>query len=317
MTTFRATSILVATYLLLTLPASAKPNRIALDHARSLAASRMGVDKADYLWAWNAIEGEVTLISPAGDRRSLDIGFDVIAIDVDAQRGVVTLGSGGSSVTVSAPDGTITRFKLPSGANGISWLDGDKIAVTPETAGSLAEIWSISRKIRLQQVGPTSPVEVPERGAVLNRAILLHYSDQRHELTLFDAFYGKISVFDTSGKPLRTAQITHQRLEANLAWLRDLDASSKAQGTSSTPTMYNYARMSVSSDGVIWLGEDGTTPESITVAKVLPSGVIQRKSVTVPECTSVRYELWQNQLVFFREPRSPRKQCTAIKEVPR
>lgn len=299
-------------------PAQAKPTRAALDHVHSLRASRVGVDQSNQFWAWNAVEANVTLISPRGEQRTMDIDTDVKALDVDATRGLVVLGTDAISVRVIGFDGKVTsRFKLSAASNGISWLDGDRIAVTPERAGSLVEIWSASTQSRIRTVGEVPPIHVPARGAVLNRATLVQFHDERRELAVFDAFYGNLTVFDANGRALRTAQITHPRLGANMAWLKDVDQNAKAQGESSTPTFYNYARMSMSSDGVIWLGEDGPTAESITLAKILPNGKVERKSLSVPECASVRYEVWQGQLVFFREPNSPRKQCTAIKEVPR
>jgi len=316
----QAKLVAVATAACLCLVAAvhAKPTRSALDHVRSLVVSRVGVDQSDQLWSWNAVEANVTLISPRGELRTLDIDTDVKALDVDSARGLVVLGADMTSVRVIGFDGKVTsRFRLSAASNGISWLDGDRIAVTPERTSSLVEIWSASTQSRIRTVGEVPPINVPARGAVLNRAMLVQFNDQRQELAVFDAFYGNLTVFDPSGRVIRTAQITHPRLGANMVWLKDLDQNAKAQGESSTPTFYNYARMSMSKDGVIWLGEDGPTAESITLAKMLPNGKVERKSLSVPECASVRYEVWQDQLVFFREPKSPRKQCTAIKEVPR
>jgi hypothetical protein len=314
----RLVAVATAACLGLATPVHAKPTRAALDHVRSLAASRAGVDKSDQFWAWNAVEANVSLISPRGELRTLEIDTDVKALDVDTTRGLVVLGADSTSVRVIGWDGKVTsRFKLSATANGISWLDGDRIAVTPERTSSLVEIWSASTQSRIRTVGEVPPITVPARGAVLNRATLVQFNDQRQELAVFDAFYGNLTVFDSNGRALRTAQITHPRLGANMAWLKDLDQNAKAQGESSTPTFYNYARISMSRDGVIWLGEDGPTAESITLAKILPNGKVERKTVSVPECASVRYEIWQDQLVFFREPKSPRKQCTAVKEVPR
>ncbi len=311
-------AVAIAAYLCLAAPLHAKPTRAALDHVRSLVASRVGVDKSDQFWAWNAVETNVTLIAPRGELRTIDIDTDVKALDVDATRGLVVLGADATSVRVIGFDGKVTsRFKVSAASNGISWLDGDRIAITPERTSSLVEIWSASTRSRIRTVGEVPPINVPARGAVLNRATLVQFNDERQELAVFDAFYGNLTVFDANGRALRTAQITHPRLGANIVWLKDLDQNAKAQGESSTPTFYNYARMSMSRDGVIWLGEDGPTAESITLAKMLPTGKVERKSLSVPECASVRYEVWQDQLIFFREPNSPRKQCTAIKEVPR
>jgi hypothetical protein len=278
----------------------------------------MGVDKDGNLWAWNGDEANVTVISPGGKRQTYDVDTDIKELDVDAERGMAILQSDGTSVAiVPFASENITKFRLSATANAIAWLDGDQVAVAPERTGSLVEIWSASTRNRIRTVGEVPPITIPARGAVLTRASLIHYDRKRDELTVLDAFYGTLSVFDAEGKIVRKGVITHPRLGPNIVWLQELDANAKAQGDSSAPTMYNYARMSVSQDGSIWLGEDGPTPDSITVAKLLPNGKVERKPISVPECASVRYVLWQDQLIFFRVPRSPRKQCTTTKEVSR
>lgn len=266
------------------------------------------------LWAWNGAEGTVTVLTPAGARRTYDVDFNIQAIDVESDRGIALLRKDGTSVSVLPFQGNASEIKLTSVANGIAWLDRDQIAVTPERAASLVEVWSTEKKSLVRTIGAVPALKVPAKGASLNRATLMDFNAARKELTVFDAFYGNGTVFDLSGRPLRTAQITHPRLGANMSWLSQVDANAKAQGESATPTMYNYARMSVSADGTIWLGEDGPTPETITIAKVSPAGKVERKATAVPDCASVRYEVWQNELVFFREPRSPQKQCTSVKD---
>jgi hypothetical protein len=292
--------------------------RATADHVRSLVISRTGVDAAGRLWAWNAVSSEVTLISPSGARRTVDVDLETKAVDVDGDRGVAILGTDGTSVTIAGLDGKITsQFKLPAVANNIAWLSGNQVGVTPERTGALVEVWNTGTKVRTGTFGEAAEVKVPSRGAVLSRAMLLRFDGARQELAVLDAFYGNVTVFDAAGRTLRSAQVTHPRLGANLVWLKNVDEDARAHGESSTPTMYNYARMSMSGDGTIWLGEDGPTADSITLVRISPQGKVKRQSVAVPECASVRYEVWQDQLVFYREPKSPRKQCTLLKEVPR
>lgn len=314
----RSAVLAIAASLLYSSLVAAKPSRATLDHIRRLAITRIGVDSTGSLWAWDGAVGTVTLLTPGGARRTYDVDFNIQAIDVESDRGIAILRKDGTTVSILPLHSTaISDIKLTNAANGIVWLDRDRIAVAPERAASLVEVWSTEKKSLLQTIGAVPVLKVPSKGASLNRATLVDFNAARNEITVFDAFYGNATVFDRNGQTIRTAQITHPRLGANMAWLTQVDANAKAQGESATPTMYNYARMSVSADGTIWLGEDGPTPETITIAKVTPNGKVERKPVAVPDCASVRYEIWQNELVVFREPRSPRKQCTSVKEVPR
>lgn len=300
------------------MPVNAALTRVALDQAESLVASRMGVDRADRLWAWNAIEGSVTLVTPAGNRRTVEIDDDIRALDVDADRGIAILGNDGVSVrTVSLDGKMISQFKLGATATNILWLERNQVAVTPERTTALVEVWNTATKVRVRTLGVVPEIKVPDRGAVLNRATLIRFDGARRELAVLDAFYGGLTVFDANGRAVRSAQVTHPRLDANIAWLKGVDQNAKANGQISTPTFYNYPRISMSSDGAVWLGEESATAQSITLVRVLPSGKVERKSLLVPECTSVRYEVWQDRLVFFREPKSPRKQCTTTKEISR
>jgi hypothetical protein len=298
-------------------PVEAAISRAALDHVRGLAVSRVGIDATGRLWAWDAVDGMVAILSAGGSRRFIDVDSDVKALDVDSNRGIALLGNDGTSVKISGLDGRITsQFTLPVTANNIVWLEGDQVGVTPERAPSLVDVWSTSTKKRVRSFGDVPEIKVPARGAALNRATLVRFEAARRELAVFDAFYGDLAVFDPEGRVVRSAKITHPRLAANLLWLKSEDANARTQGESSMPTFYQYPRMSMSRDGTVWLGEEGSSAESVTLVRVSPQGKVRRQSVSVPQCASVRYEVWQDQLVFYREPKSPRKPCIATKEVP-
>lgn len=298
-------------------PVDAAISRAALDDVRSRAVSRIGVDAAGHLWTWDAVDSRVAVLTAKGGRRFIDVATDVKALDVDSNRGIAVLGEDGTSVKISGLDGRMTsQFTLPVTANNILWLEGDQVGVTPERAASLVDVWSTTTKKRVRSFGDVPEIKVPARGAALNRATLVRFEASRRELAVLDAFYGDLVVFDMEGRVVRSAKITHPRLAANLLWLKSEDAKARAEGESSMPTFYQYPRMSMSRDGTIWLGEEGSSAESVTLVRVSSQGKVRRQSVSVPQCASVRYEVWQDQLVFYREPKSARKQCTATKEVP-
>jgi hypothetical protein len=305
--------------LLLVATAHAAPSRAALDLVRSITyPSRVGVDRGDALWVWDARDQSVSRITAAGAQLTVDVGSDISALDADSERGVVALNAAMDAVQVIGWNGAVTsKFTLPYTAGAVAWLSGDTIAVAPRTAPWRVEVWDTAQKKRVRGFGPVPEIRTPTAGAVPVRSTLLRYDAARRQLFAFDAFEGELVVFDEAGKAVRNARIAHPNLESNRQFLRTMDVQAMKNGQSSMPSFTNYARLSVGPDGTVWLGEESDDDRSMTIARIAPDGRVQRSVFKVPECNSVRFELWQGQLVFFRDPKSPLKQCVTVKEAPR
>lgn len=296
--------------------ASPAPTRAALDRVRGVNATNVGVDRNGNFWVWDAGDLSVTAITPQGELTAVDLDPDVQAIDVDRQRGVLTLASGGRSIRVTSFSGDVTaRFELPFQAASLCWMNGHEIAIAPAMTRWRVEVWSTFHKRPVRAWGPVPEIRPPAAGAVLTRATLLRYDSERDQLVTLDAFRGELLVFDRDGNTVRRAEIVPPRLAANLAWLKELDESSKRNGESRTPSFWHYPRMSLSPDGTVWLGEKSDEASSnVTIAKILPDGAVRRSAISVPGCAGPRFELWGNQLVFFKNSRSAQR-CVAIKEM--
>lgn len=300
----------------ITASASPAPTRAALDRVRGVNATNVGVDRNGNFWVWDAGDLSVTSITPRGELTAVDLDPDVKAIDVDRQRGVLTLARDGRSVRVTSFSGAVaTRFELPFQAASLCWMNGDEIAVAPAMSRWRVEVWGTFHKRPVRALGPVPEIKAPAAGAVLTRATLLRYDAERDQLVTLDAFRGELVVFDRDGDTVRRAEIVSPRFAANLEWLKELDASSKRNGESRTPSLWSYARMSLSTNGTVWLGEKSDDASStVTIAKILPDGTVRRSPVSVPGCAGPRFELWGNYLVFFKNSRSA-QQCVAIKEM--
>ncbi|HYO78395.1 MAG TPA: hypothetical protein VE010_18190 [Thermoanaerobaculia bacterium] len=275
--------------------------------------SRVGVDRQQGFWHWDAVEQSISRTTPEGKQLTLDVNDDISELDVDRERGIVILDKSRSSVRVLGWNGQISSvFRLPYTAGSVVWMDGDQIAVAPQTAPFLVEIWSTGRKMRLRQLEPVPAIEKPAAGSVALRTTLLRYDGSRTQLFALDAFEGRLVVFNADGRVSRRATISHPDLEANRAFLKQLDLKALQKRESSMPTFSNYARFSVASDGSVWVGERTGDSATVTVARISPSGAISRRKLRIPECNSVRFELWQGQLVFFRDPASTLPKCVAV-----
>ncbi|HET7436550.1 MAG TPA: hypothetical protein VFN10_17710 [Thermoanaerobaculia bacterium] len=312
-------AIILAALVVWSAAAAAKPSRAALDLVRGMThPTRVGVDRHDAFWVWDALNGTISRTTPAGEHSSVTIDDDVRELDADSDRGAVVLTKSGDGVRVIGWDAKVIKsFTLPFTAGAVAWLDGDEIAVAPRMSGFLAEVWNAKTGARVRQIGAVPAIERPKRGAVAQRTTLLHYDAARHEVLTFDAFNGTLVVFDARGQELRRASIVHPDLAANREFLRKLDMQAIRNGGSSMPTFSNYARLSVTSDGTVWLGERTGDEASVVIAKIARDGAVTRETVRVPECNSVRFEVWQGMLVFFRDPESSLKQCVFLMEVKR
>jgi hypothetical protein len=295
--------------------ASPAPTRAALDLIRGMNATNAGVDRHGHFWYWDSVDRSVTTVSPEGTRATIDLDADVYGIDADSRRGVLTLDHDGRSIRVTAFTGAVTAaFELPFRASNVCWMDGDQIAVAPALSGWIAEVWSSSKKSMVRSMGSVPEIEVPSAGAVMMRTTLLRYDAHRDQLVTLDAFRGELAVFDRAGKIVRHGQITHPTFGTTLLWLRDLDEHAKRTGQSQTPSLWSYTRMALSPDGTVWLGEKSDKPGAMTIAKILPDGTVTRETVSVSACPGNRFELWGNQIVFFRSSRATQR-CVATKEI--
>jgi hypothetical protein len=146
------------------------------------------------------------------------------------------------------------------------------------------------------------------------RSTLLRHDSERDQLVTLDAFRGELVVFDRTGKVVRRGQITHPTLGTTLAWLREQDEHAKRTGQIQTPSLWSYPRIALSPDGTVLLGEKSDKPDAMTMAKLRPGGAVTRETVAVPGCPGIRFELWGDQIVFFRSSRATQR-CVATKEM--
>ncbi len=313
--TFRAVACAAA----LAVSVSAAPSRAAVDLlSRIEFPSAIGVDRSGSLWVWNARDQSVSRITPAGKQVTANLGSEAVAIDADTSRGIVALTPTRDRIRVIDWSGeVVTDFPLPHAASSLVWMEGDDIAIAPQTAPWRAEIWSTARKQRVSQLGAVPEIKRPRAGAVPVRPTVLRYDAAGKQLLTFDAFEGDLVVFAADGAVVRTAKVLHPQLDANRQFLRTLDARAIQAGQSSMPNFMNYARFSLAGDGTVWLGEESGDDASMKIVKIHRDGTVHRTVFRVPECNSVRFELWQGLLVFFRDPKSPLKQCVVAKEIPR
>jgi hypothetical protein len=280
----------------------------------SIRATKAGVDSKNNFWAWDAKRRVVTRITPNGDRFESDILPDAWEADADQERGIVVLSEGGRVINFVDWNGLQKRsIQLLHKATDVAWLSGSHIAVTPRTTGPCVEIWDVTTGEYLSGLGTCPDIKLPRPGAAATRATLLRYDPAHREIVTFDAFRDDLSVFSESGSISRKSHIQYSKDAEIDVWLKNVDAKARRRGVSESTVVFKYPSMTIAPDRSIWLGEDEDPRGFITAVKILRDGTVERTRINVPQCPSIRFIMWNDSLVFYRDSSSPQPACVAVR----
>lgn len=302
-------AVTVAVSSLLTAAISATVKRADL---AGLTATRMGVDGAGNLWAWDATRRLVTRVNGRGDRTESERLPDASSVDADAARGIALLDPHGRTVQVFSWDGRIVHtIALQNAAGDVAWLDEGRLAVTPRFAGHRVEIVDPATSRVLATVGPCPPVAAG-RGATPARATHVRHDHKRAEIVTLDALRGDLVVFARDGSVVRKAMLRSEGAAEIDRWIAEQDARAKAAGEVFTPLFWHYASVAITGDGTIWAADKANKDGSVAFFRVDRGGAVTRQTIPMRDCPSVRVVSWQEHLVFHRDPRSSQPQCVGI-----
>jgi hypothetical protein len=292
---------------------AAEARNSAAQELASIRASKAGVDAKNNFWAFDARRSVVTRITPIGDRFESDILPDASEADADQERGIALLSRAGDFITIVDWHGLEKRsIHMLHKASDLAWLSGSHIAVTPRTTGPCVEIWDVSTGEYLSGFGTCPDIKIPPAGVVATRATLVRYDPAHHEIVTFDAFRGDLTAFSESGSITRKSHIDNAKDAEVNASLKDMNANARLHGGVEMMQLRKYAAMTIAPDRSIWLGENPDA-RGITVVIVLEDGTVRRTKIDVPQCPSVRFIAWNDDLVFYRDPGSPDPFCVAIR----
>src|ERR1051325_7903585 len=285
-----------------------------MDAVRSLEiSSAMGVDRAGNLWSWNQTQSSVSRIASDGSHVEAPITTDARALDADPDLGIIVLSQSGRVARVFDWSGKqIANVALPEEAGKVCWLDDGEFAVTPPRAAYPVPLFSVRTGLMTGHVGAVPAINPPRAGAVLARATHVRYDFARHELVTFDAYQGELNVFSEKGDVVRHATVAHPDHAATEAWLAQMNANARANGESSSPTVWSYPTMTLTAEGNVLLAENlSSDAHKVKIVNIDRKGVVTR-SVVTNDCASVRLQEWNRNLLFFRDARATRR-CVGIR----
>lgn len=304
--------------LLMTLRAPATPGAAAPAELRhtlgAMKATKSGVDAANNLWMWNAVDRSVTRFAPDGTRTVREGLPGAVSVDADAARGIAILLPDGESIQFAGWDGSIgSPIHLPHAVADIAWWTGNQVVLTPRFGAFRVEVWDAKSGQFSRSLMPSDPMPEPTNGAKAARATFLRYDAAHHELVAFDAFYGDLTIYSDAGAVVRTAAVTHPDRPRLDVWIAQ-QAAEASPGRPFTPLVFAFAKLTVDAAGTIWLAEKGDEQRgTIAAVRIARNGKPQRVTIESPGCASVRFEAWLGDFIFYRDPKSPLPACVGVR----
>jgi hypothetical protein len=287
---------------------SREPREAALRKVKEFHASRMGVDHAQNLWAWDALQGAVHALSPQGELTTERIGA-AMTVDADREWGVVGLYFDGHELRVSTFGGGSGRaLKLESHAAGVCWIDSDLVAVAPSTALHRVEVWSLAKQALVATLGDDNEESLRGRSKV----VFLDYDAKQKLLYALEAYTGELQVYSAEWKLVRATRVLHPKMASYEAFVRDHIAKVGNSAGSDLLAVNTWDGFTTDAKGDVWMVQEYEYPGTVTtVVKVSPR-TTQITPVPNVECGSKRLVVWGSWLVSYRDPRNPRQGCVSV-----
>ena len=289
---------------------------LALAALSKLKATKMGVDHLGNLWAWNNTDGGLRFLSRHGDLDSRYTVPQASAVDADADWGVVGLFDSGRLLRwmrgKGQPD---VDIRLSDSASDLAWIALDSVAVAPQTAAHRIELWNLRERKLTRTLGQETPIR-PTVGATRLRSVVVRYDFEREIFYSLDSFTGELQVYKRNGELAWRARVDNPDREKLEPWLRDMDASAKAQRTVETPVFFSLF-LAPAADGSAWVTQrhDPSTG-TITLVRVSPRGSPTTTTLRGEPCASRTFVIWGDRMIFHVDPAAPRDGCSNSRKLP-
>ena len=287
-----------------------EPSAAALKRVETLPATRMGVDRAGNLWAWEKRTGSVAVVAPEG--RSLEPwkAPGAAAVDADGEWGLAGLYQLGNELRWSRRGLPDVAIRLPAQALDVCWVGPAMVAVTPLATDRRVEIWNLRDGARVRSFGVEEAIGRGP-GAVRLRAVLLRFDPLRQRLYTLESATGHLQVFDLAGELLWGAVFANPHRGEMETWLRDLDAREKKAGGSQRPIFLDLYP-GLDGKGHFWTVQAiSGAAKTAELAGAAEDGR-SRRSLPRIACPSRTFVFWGDHLIFYTDSANPREVCNSV-----
>lgn len=284
------------------------PTPAALEAFRTLAASKMGMDHAGNLWAWNRRNGVVQILTPAGERLPMPAAQGAGAVDADAAWGVVAVFDEIRWLRLDRPMVTVP---LGGQAADVCWIDAQTVAVTPQTNAHRVEVWDLRTRTLVRALGAEEPTPVGP-GAFRLRNVLLRFDAARHLLYSLESFTGDLKVFRPTGEVVWSSTLPTQ-IDAELdAAIAANDHAAKAAGRR-VPLTFSRLAPALDRDGNLWVIEDSErATKSMNLLRISPAGATTLH-LADQACPTQTFTFWGDVMLFYTDPTHAGGMCNTVR----
>lgn len=284
---------------------------------QALRVHRMGVDRAGHLWSWHKGTQQVRLFDADGSTRAQAQLAESANIDADHRWGIAAVSEQGDRLLVFDWQGKKTLdLTSPNLLGDVAWIAETMLAVTTKAAGHQVELWDLGKAVPTATLGREEEIR-PMVGAHRLRFARVHYDAQSEQLITFDTFTGALQVFTLAGERLWHAEIENPRAEYYGTWLRQMDEQARAEGEVRTPSFVFWDSFQVDEQGAVWLLEQcDYESQTGTFLRLSADGEREARKAKLAPCCAPEFVFWQDKLIVYREPNTPRPACTGLGDLP-
>jgi len=231
-------------------PAAEVTGTDARNLAGPLEATRLGQDGAGNLWTWNGDTAEVVVLGEDGPAARLEIS-GASAVDIHHAWGGVAVVDHERAVAIVSWDGTIRqRIPLAVAVKNVAWLGPNEVLIAPAAHEYLIGRLDVETGEVTKWFGPVEPPP-SSPGAYFARTTVLQVDRQQERIHALDSLRGEYRFFDFAGQELATHQIENPRRAELEAWLREVDATAKANRAVDLPAMW-VLKLGLDEKGRAW-----------------------------------------------------------------
>jgi hypothetical protein len=288
------------------------PTPAALQVFSTLAGSRMGVDRAGRLWAWNRRSGRVAVLDPSGERAEGWSAADALVVDVDSEWGLVGLFHGSHELRWLRRGVPDVAIPLGGTAADVAWIGPATVAVTPQENEHRVEIWDLKERAMVASFG-TEPPAPGGPGAPRLRAVLLRFDGET--LYTLESFTGDLQVFSRDGHLKWRARHDDPSRASTEGTINEADRKAKADGERMPLTFFDFIP-GVDSSGAVWVVDRDDAPaHSVSMVKLTAAGE-ELKTLSDEPCPSRSFVFWGDKILFYRDPAVGRGLCNSVRAWP-
>lgn len=283
--------------------------------ARNVRGMRAGADRKGNLWAWSWPGNRVDLYSPMGELEASVQIVDAIDLDADRSWGVAAVSGFGHELRLVSFEGSFqTVIPLPDRAQGVAWIDQNRVAVAPALAAHRVEIWDVEKKVMIRKLGEAVPLR-PGPGVTLLRNVLLKFHPQSNLLYTLESFQGDLQVFSLSGALVKREMIPKPDRAALEAAIEQDGKERRARNEVLTPAI-TWFRLAIDEEGTVWSVQSCDRAQGkATLFKWPAAG--KPSLITVEEpCCQLALTLWNGRILLYSQPGAPGALCNSLRRAP-